>query len=702
MTASQEGNRTEYALEIETLYSQVKANPNDWVAKMRLAEILKQQGKNDEAKALYQEVVAASPYELFTANKKAREISPPPLSPPPVFWKRFFNLPIRRQLLLILLGFKFTGLLILGVTGVWIFTSVWQRLQLESASERLKAYLNDAGVRKSLNRIITEDKNAPEIVLLYPTGFKIYLQNSLGELKQIAPAESKKQSTEVKISPAEVDLLLKAVANPDSIVTERIKRGAHFYVMAAQALQEKKISQMPIVAVSIPENQISRHLNEMVIVLAGVGAALVIIELLVVWLLVRVLNKPVESLQEAMQKLISGDFSVRVPVIADGSFGLLLKSFNQLAEHLGASTAAMEEENHQRVTEFNFEVKEKERLLLAIQRLEEVVTDVKHGNLTVRAQMEVEDSCESIRALIISFNDIIENLQQVMTAVQIAANQICEQARRRSWEMDKLALEANNQVKAITTALEAAGDMSKSMQSVASTTLQAAVIARQGVATAKNGCKITQQAADSVEQIRFITVDVSERANRLVESCQEISKIINFIAVISDKVVILSFNASIAAARFGEQGQAFRMVATEVRNLAEKVKDSVKEIEQFVDSIRRGVAEIREMIEGNAQQVENSTQLVATTQQMLRKLAGIIHNINQLLQSISANTVSQAQASQKVNENMQTVAAIARTTAAESTTAIGAFEELVEIAENLQASVSRFRVDKTITRKILS
>lgn len=701
MTVSQKGNHAEYALEIETLSSQVKANPNDWVAKMRLAEILKQQGRNDEAKALYQEIVAASPNGLFTTNKKAQEIPSSLFSPSLVFLRGFFNLPIRYQLLLVLLGFKFVSLLTLGVTGVWIFTDMWQRLQLNLASERLATYLNDAEVKKSLSKIITEDKNASEIVLLYPTGFKVYLQNSLGELKQIVPAKPKKQSIEVEISAAEADLLSKAAANPGSIVTERMKQGKHFYIMAAQALQEKKILQIPIVAVSIQENQISQHLNKMIIVLAGVGVILVIIELLVVWLLIKVLNKPIKYLREAIQKLISGDFNARVPVIANDNFGLLLKSFNQLAEHLETSATAAEEENHQRIAEFNLEIKEKERLLQIIQQLEVVVADVKHGNLTVRAQVDVEDY-QPYKALIISFNDIIENLQQVMTTVQIAVNQICEQARRRSWEMDKLALEANNQVKAITAALEANGNMNKSMQSVASTTLQAAVIARQGVTTAKNSYKIAQQTTDSIEQIRFVTVDIREKVNRLAESCQEISKIINFITVISDKVTILSFNASIAAARFGEQGQAFRMVATEVRNLAEKVKDSVKEIEQFVDNIRGGVAEIREMIEGNVQQVENSTQLVATTHQMLRKIAGIIHNINQLLQSISTNTVSQAQASQQINENIQTVAAIARTTAAESTTAIGAFEELVEIAENLQASVSRFRVDKATTRKILS
>ncbi|HIK29444.1 MAG: methyl-accepting chemotaxis protein [Oscillatoriaceae bacterium SKW80] len=697
MTASQKGEHTECAPEIETLYSQVKANPKDWVAKMRLAEILEQQGRNDEAKALYQEVIAAAPNGLFTANKVAQKTS----SPSP-FWGRFFNLPIRRQLLLILLASKLMGVLVLGVTGVWVFTGAWQRQQLESASERLAMYLNDAGVKKSLDKIISGDKNVLEkILLLYPTGFKVYLQNSLGELKQIAPAESRKQSTEASISAAEADLLLKAVANPGSMVTGRVKLGARFYVIAAQALQEKKISQIPIVAISMPENQISQRLGEMVVTLVGVGAVLLVIELLVVGLLVGVLTEPVKRLQEATQKLINGDFSVRVPVVADGNFGLLLTSFNELAEHLGASAAAMEEKNRQYIAEINFEVREKERLLQALQLLQAVITSVKQGDLTVRMQVDVEKLSEPLRGLAVSFNDIIESLQQVITAVQIAANQICEQARHRSWEMDKLALEANNQVKAIATALEAAGDMGKSMQSIASTTLQAAVMARQGVAAAKNGCKFTQQTADSIEQIRFATVDVCEKVNRLAEGCQEISKIVSFIAVVSDKTAILSFNASIAAARFGEQGQAFRMVATEVRNLAERVKDSAREIEQVVDSIQRGVAEVREMMQGNVQQLENGTQLVATTQQTLRKLVEIIQNINQLLQSISASTVSQAQASQQINQTMQTAAASARTTATESTTAVGAFEELVEIAENLQASVSRFRVDKTITRKIL-
>ena len=197
----------------------------------------------------------------------------------------------------------------------------------------------------------------------------------------------------------------------------------------------------------------------------------------------------------------------------------------------------------------------------------------------------------------------------------------------------------------------------------------------------------------SIENIRTSVADTSKKVKRLADSSQEISKIISIISGISEKTNLLAFNASIEAARAGEHGEGFRVVADEVRRLAERVTSSSKEIEQQVTAIQEETAEVLQTMEGSTNEVVTGTKLVAETKETLVGLAEISQKIDQLLQSISTSTVSQTEASELVNETMQEVAGIAETTSSESKGVANAMQALVAVAEQLQGSVARFQVE---------
>lgn len=122
--------------------------------------------------------------------------------------------------------------------------------------------------------------------------------------------------------------------------------------------------------------------------------------------------------------------------------------------------------------------------------------------------------------------------------------------------------------------------------------------------------------------------------------------------------------------------------------------DSSKEIEQLVDTIQQGTSDVLKTMEISNAQVANGTQLVGKTKQTLQGLADVSQEIDQLLQSISSSTVSLAENSKMVNQTMQTVSAIASSNSADSGTVLSTLQELLEVAQKLQNSVSRFRVEK--------
>ena len=200
------------------------------------------------------------------------------------------------------------------------------------------------------------------------------------------------------------------------------------------------------------------------------------------------------------------------------------------------------------------------------------------------------------------------------------------------------------------------------------------------------------ETVNSIYQIRNTVADTSKKAKRLADSSQEISKIVSIISNISEKTNLLAFNASIEAARAGENGQGFRVVADEVRRLAEQVTYSTQEIEQFVMSIQEETSDMMKMMEESTTQVVTGTKLVKNTKETLQKLAQISNEIDFLLQSISESTVNQKLISQKVNEKMQEVAVVTKETADESNSVSESLQELVKVAIEMQQSASRFQV----------
>jgi twitching motility protein PilJ len=256
-----------------------------------------------------------------------------------------------------------------------------------------------------------------------------------------------------------------------------------------------------------------------------------------------------------------------------------------------------------------------------------------------------------------------------------------------------LAEDANAQARAIQSVSSSVEQIAQSIQKVSESAQDAAHIAHQSRLAAQEGEKTMDETVNSIYQIRHSVADTSKKAKRLADSSQEISKIVSIIADISEKTNLLAFNASIEAARAGENGQGFRVVADEVRRLAEQVTFSAQEIEQLVITIQGETAEMMQMMEESTTQVVSGTTLVQKTKETLQKLAQISQEIDRLLESISERTASQKLTSQQVTETMHEVAFITKETASESKSVSESLQQLVTVAVGLQQSASRFQVD---------
>jgi methyl-accepting chemotaxis protein len=186
--------------------------------------------------------------------------------------------------------------------------------------------------------------------------------------------------------------------------------------------------------------------------------------------------------------------------------------------------------------------------------------------------------------------------------------------------------------------------------------------------------------------------ETAKKVKRLGESSQQISKVVSLINQIALQTNLLAINAGIEAARAGEEGQGFAVVAEEVGELAARSAAATKEIEQIVENIQQETADVVEAMELGTAQVVEGTHLVEDAKLSLSQILEVSRQIDTLVQSISSATVSQVQTSQAVTELMKEIALVSERTSDSTRHVSGSLQETVEIAAQLQASVSTFKV----------
>ena len=312
----------------------------------------------------------------------------------------------------------------------------------------------------------------------------------------------------------------------------------------------------------------------------------------------------------------------------------------------------------------------------------------KQGDLTVRAQM----SDDAVGSIADAFNSTLGKLQELLQEVQSVSTEVGQLSLAGEGSVRKLSESALIQAAEIDHALSSIDEINQSVQTIADYAQEAAAIARNGSIQAKEGDLAMDATVNSIEKIRTTVANTSKKVKQLAESSQEIAQIVEIISGISEKTNLLAFNASVEAARAGEHGEGFRIVAEEVRRLADRITEATKDIQQLVQAIQQDTTSVLQGMETSTSEVVNGSELVRMTKLNLRSLAQTSEQIDQYLKSISTNTIRQTDNSKQINDKINGIALVAKTTSTEAQGVVESLQTLVQEAETLQASVSQFKL----------
>ena len=310
------------------------------------------------------------------------------------------------------------------------------------------------------------------------------------------------------------------------------------------------------------------------------------------------------------------------------------------------------------------------------------------GDLTVRAKVTETE----IGTVAGAYNTTLDSLKDIVQQVQTAALQVTETTGSSSSAIKGLSLQSEKQLMELQEALERVQSMIDASTVTTENAQKVEAAIAQANQTVQQGDRAMNNTVDSIVSIRETVADAGKRVKRLSDSSQKISKVVSLISSFATQTNLLALNAALEATRAGEYGKGFAVVADEVRNLSLQSTEATTEIEKLVREIQEETQEVAAAMEAGVLQVAEGTNLVNETRNSLNEIVAATAEMKDLVQGITSAANAQTQEAASVTQVMGQVAEIANETSEDSGKISVSFEQLEQLAQNLQASVSRFKV----------
>ena len=310
------------------------------------------------------------------------------------------------------------------------------------------------------------------------------------------------------------------------------------------------------------------------------------------------------------------------------------------------------------------------------------------GDLTVRAKVTETE----IGTVAGAYNTTLDSLKDIVEQVQNAALQVTETTDSSSSAIKGLSLQSERQLMELQEALDRVQAMINASTVTTENAQKVEVAIEQANQTVQAGDRAMNNTVDSIASIRETVDDAGKRVKRLSDSSMKISKVVSLISSFATQTNLLALNAALEATRAGEYGKGFAVVADEVRNLSLQSSEATTEIEKLVREIQDETQQVAAAMEAGIIQVTEGTNLVSTTRNSLNEIVSATAEIKDLVQGITSAANIQTQEAASVTQVMGQVAEIANETSQDSGRISNSFEQLEQLAQNLQSSVSRFKV----------
>ena len=330
-------------------------------------------------------------------------------------------------------------------------------------------------------------------------------------------------------------------------------------------------------------------------------------------------------------------------------------------------------------------------IIVPINSVVEMLKDIAEGEGDLTKRINV-DSKDELGDMAKWFNKFIENLQVIIGNIAKTSHTLVSASNQMAEASNNIASGTEEQNLRSSQVATASQEMSATVIEVAENASGASEAAKEANTAAAKGGDIVSKTIQSMNGISDTAKESSEVISNLGARSKEIGNIVKVIDDIADQTNLLALNAAIEAARAGEQGRGFAVVADEVRTLAEKTTKATKEIGDMIKGMQDDTGRAVETMENEVRVVEEGVQFAKEAGASLQEIVGDVEKVNMMIDQIATASEEQSSTADQISSDIDTVAEIAKSNADGVTNITNAGNKLEELAGNLQEMVGAFKI----------
>ncbi len=314
---------------------------------------------------------------------------------------------------------------------------------------------------------------------------------------------------------------------------------------------------------------------------------------------------------------------------------------------------------------------------------------VASGDLTLNLQAQRRDELGQLQA---SMHRMTQGLRELISGIGDGVTQIASAAEELSAVTEQTSAGVNNQKVETDQVATAMNQMTATVHEVARNAEQASEAALMADQQAREGDRVVGEAVAQIERLAGEVVNSSEAMNQLKAESDKIGSVLDVIKSVAQQTNLLALNAAIEAARAGEAGRGFAVVADEVRSLAQRTQQSTEEIEELIAGLQSGTQRVASVMDSSRQLTDSSVELTRRAGSSLETITRTVSSIQAMNQQIATAAEEQTAVAEEINRSVMNVRDISDQTSAASEETASSSVELARLGTHLQGLVGRFRL----------